>query len=147
MTMDTYEKKYKDSLALIVDCIPDEDGYVHVRPQDIFPELCESEDERIRNEIIAFVEQSIHRGGGTPIPQEKEDKWIAYLEKQGKPKHTPMQNGITINGVEYELIEDNEADECERCALREKCHYSNEVICTQIFENSYVHHRFKKKTK
>ena len=45
-----YEKKYKQSLALMGDCIPDEDGYVHVRPQDIFPELAESEDERIRKE-------------------------------------------------------------------------------------------------
>ena len=45
-----------------------------------FPELKESE--RVRNEIIAFVEQAIHRGGGTPIPQEQEDSWIAWLEKQ-----------------------------------------------------------------
>lgn len=43
------------------------------------------DDEIVRNEIIAFVEQSIHRGGGTPIPQEQENKWIAWLEKQGEP--------------------------------------------------------------
>ena len=40
-----YEKKYKQSLALMGDCIPDEDGYVHVRPQDIFPELADNLDE------------------------------------------------------------------------------------------------------
>ena len=44
-------------------------------------EHCEDE-ERTRNEIIAFVEQSIHSGGGTPIPQELEDKWIAWLESR-----------------------------------------------------------------
>ena len=49
----------------------------------LLPELKESEDERIKNEIIAFIEQSIHRGGGTPIPQEQENKWIAWLEAQG----------------------------------------------------------------
>ena len=54
----------------------------------IFPELYVNEDERIKNEIIAFVEQSIHRGGGTPIPQEQENKWIAWLEKQDEQKHT-----------------------------------------------------------
>lgn len=54
----------------------------------IFPELYVNEDERIKNEIIAFVEQSIHRGGGTPIPQEQENKWIAWLEKQGEQKPT-----------------------------------------------------------
>ena len=43
------------------------------------------DDARTKNEIIAFVEQSIHRGGGTPIPQEQENKWIAWLEKQGEP--------------------------------------------------------------
>jgi hypothetical protein len=43
------------------------------------------DDVRTKNEIIAFVEQSIHRGGGTPIPQEQENKWIAWLEKQGEP--------------------------------------------------------------
>lgn len=52
----------------------------------IFPELKENEDERTKNEIIAFVEQSIHRGGGTPIPEEQEAKWIAWLEKQGEQK-------------------------------------------------------------
>ena len=53
---------------------------------EVFPELKESEEERIRNEIIAFIEQAIHSGGGTIIPEEKEDKWIAYLEKQKEQK-------------------------------------------------------------
>ena len=42
------------------------------------------DNEKTKNEIIAFVEQSIHRGGGTPIPQEQENKWITWLEKQGE---------------------------------------------------------------
>lgn len=53
----------------------------------IFPELRESDDEMTRNEIIAFIEQAIHRGGGTPIPKEKEDKWLAYLERQKEQSH------------------------------------------------------------
>lgn len=50
--------------------------------RNIFPELRESKDERTRNEIIAFIEQAIHSGGGISVPKEKEDKWLAYLEKQ-----------------------------------------------------------------
>jgi hypothetical protein len=138
-----YKKKYKESLALMVDCIPDEDGYVHVRPQDIFPELRESEDEKIRKEISELIMQPTWQ---TEKEFNRRKEIVDWIEKQGEQK-PPMQNGITINGVEYELIEDNEADECERCALREKCHYSNEVICTQIFENLYAHHRFEKRTK
>jgi hypothetical protein len=45
----------------------------------IFPELKESEDERIKNEIIKFLE--------LPHPQfvgkRHQEKWIAWLEKQG----------------------------------------------------------------
>ena len=48
----------------------------------VIPEVAENDDERTRNEIIAFVETSIHRGGGTPIPEEQENKWLAWLEKQ-----------------------------------------------------------------
>lgn len=48
----------------------------------IFPELKESRDEMTKNEIITFVEQAIHHGSGTPVPQEMENKWIAWLEKQ-----------------------------------------------------------------
>lgn len=47
--------------------------------------------ERVRSEIIAFVEQSIHRGGGTPISQEQENKWIAWLEKKGEWKPSDEQ--------------------------------------------------------
>lgn len=50
--------------------------------QRVFPELKESEDERIKYEIVAFIEQSIHRGGGTPIPQEQENRWLCWLEMQ-----------------------------------------------------------------
>lgn len=43
---------------------------------EIFPELCESKDERIRKELIEFVKS---RGG---FKQE----YIAWLEKQGEQK-------------------------------------------------------------
>lgn len=46
----------------------------------LFPELKESEDERIRKEIIDFLE--------LPHPQfvgkRDHEKWIAWLEKQGR---------------------------------------------------------------
>lgn len=55
--------------------------------EKMFPELKESEDERIKYEIIGFVVQSIHRGGGTPISEEQENKWIAWLEKQSEKNY------------------------------------------------------------
>ena len=52
--------------------------------ETIFPELAESEDERMRKELICFLE--------TEIPQcNARDKYIAWLEKQGEQKHeTPI---------------------------------------------------------
>ena len=84
-----YKEKYEQALSRARQfsekpLLEDSAGIVEY----IFPELAESEDERIKNEIIAFVEQSIHRGGGTPIPQEQENKWIDWLEKQGEQKPT-----------------------------------------------------------
>lgn len=59
------------------------DGYsAEIKDGKVIVKKKESEDERIRNEIIAFIEQATHSGGGTIIPEEKEDKWIAYLERQ-----------------------------------------------------------------
>lgn len=50
--------------------------------QDIFPELKESKDERIRNQIINFIEEY-----GNPIHCEWQKDWIAWLKKQApKPK-------------------------------------------------------------
>ena len=80
-----YEKKYKEALEKARELM--DKGYYVLIPE-IFPELKKSEDESIKNEIIAFVVQSIHRCGGTPIPQERENKWIAWLEKQSEKKPT-----------------------------------------------------------
>jgi len=82
-----YEKRYKEACKLLRELYPIMNDYTKKKIDDIVPELKESEDERIKNEIIAFVEQSIHRGGGTPIPEEQETKWIVWLEKkQGEQK-------------------------------------------------------------
>lgn len=89
LTTEQKAKRYDEALkyAKIYYTSGDED--MKMMMKTCFPALVEeSEGEKIRNEIIAFVEQSIHRGGGTPIPQEQEDRWIAWLEKQGEQKPT-----------------------------------------------------------
>lgn len=87
-----YEKKYKEAFELMNDCIPDEDGLVHVRPCDIFPELAESEDERIRKEIISMFETL-----------DRKD-WIAWLEKQSE--HTDIPVDAVLDGNKDGLIAD-----------------------------------------
>lgn len=62
-----------------------EQGQLIVRVEDLentFPELKESEDERIRKELISFLQ--------LPHPQfagkRNQEKWLAWLEKQGEQK-------------------------------------------------------------
>ena len=52
---------------------------------EVFPELKESEDERIRKELIGFL---THRAEVTGFIDEDKDckRWIAYLEKQKEQK-------------------------------------------------------------
>lgn len=77
MTQEEKAKAYDKALSLMVDCVPDKDGLVHVRPEDIFSELRESEDERIRKSIIAIINNYVDNSN-TFKP-----KMLAWLEKQG----------------------------------------------------------------
>ena len=47
--------------------------------ESLFPEIRESEDERIRKEIITFI-------ATTPKQRNSHSKWLAWLEKQGEQK-------------------------------------------------------------
>lgn len=62
-------------------------------------EFEESEDERIRKDIISFVEQAIDAGYGI-ISKERKEKWIAWLEKRGK-------NSMGISEATKQKLEDN----------------------------------------
>ena len=71
-------KAYDEALTLMQDCIPDENGLVHVKPEEIFHELKESEDEGRRKEIMSALKVANVKGGY--------DKHIAWVEKQGEHK-------------------------------------------------------------
>lgn len=78
----------------------------------IFPELNESEDERIREEIIKFIQDFCN-----PCDPEG-DKWIAYLEKL---KEQPKEELVyRLNGLMQDYIKEGE-DEEER-EHRYKCY-------------------------
>lgn len=71
--------------------------------EDIFTELQESEDERIRRDIISYIQVA-----NQIIPQFQKDNWLAWLEKQGekptipkwkyKKDHTPLlRDSLILN--------------------------------------------------
>ena len=87
-----YEKKYKEALERAKDfkngivqfALDPGESIVHY----IFPELRESEDERIRKELIEFIKWSVDRHFmREDFHQAKRpSEWIAYLEKQKVPE-------------------------------------------------------------
>lgn len=50
---------------------------------DLIPDLKESEDERIRKELINFI---LYRAGRVLLDEETEHRFVAYLERQKEPK-------------------------------------------------------------
>jgi len=72
-----YEKKYKEALSKAKDML----SYKEVRCEDmvyLFPELKESEDERLRKTTIAFLKEYAEKGYENAV------ECIDWLEKQGK---------------------------------------------------------------
>ena len=84
-----YEKKYEEALERARDYYEFyKENPAKAQPFiDIFPELAESEDERIRKELIEYLRSD----WDDDITTDDTDRWIAWLEKQKeqKPGTTP----------------------------------------------------------
>ena len=139
------EEKYKKLIRAIkiLREIKPRDESLEKWIKDYVPDLAETDDERIRKSLIYLVH--LYGGEFGKIDANTSvDEILAWLEKQGQPR---MQYGITINGVEYELIKDDEADECDRCALKDLCSTTGEdLLCPPIFGYDITSfHRFEKR--
>jgi hypothetical protein len=88
-TVEEKAKAYDDALELAKEilktrCITGTNGAFYRKDiEDMFPELAESEDEKIRKEIIDHVRgiRNVTESGA-----ERSMKWLAWLEKQGEQK-------------------------------------------------------------
>ena len=81
MTQEQKAKAYDEALKQIKECTPDENGFVTIYPNEIFPELAESEDEKIRKAIIDIVKKDEER-----IGVNAHLKKLQWLERQGEQK-------------------------------------------------------------
>ena len=102
--MDTYEKKYKEALERARQVHTTNVAENKKITEYIFPEFKESEDERIRKELIAEVKDQIDRIPAPDCMDEEDDKalkqlnkWLAWLEKQGEQK--------PLNDTDAEIVE------------------------------------------
>ena len=80
-----YKKKYKDALekAKKNECL-----------ENIFPELKESEDERIREALIYFIKQGEIKGTIRTYLGVTEKEMLAWLEKQGEKESDPRYENL-----------------------------------------------------
>ena len=80
-----YEKKYNEALSqarFYYGNCPTEPEKKKL--ENIFPELRESEEDRIRMELIEYL-----RGDFDNITTDDTDRWITWIEKQKEQKHAP----------------------------------------------------------
>lgn len=55
--------------------------------REIFPELAESEDERIRKELLAVV-------GDLVLPDDQQSRFVTWIEKQGRKEEIKAGNWV-----------------------------------------------------
>lgn len=77
--MESYEKKYKNALEWARQVINGETGFIRKEVEDIFPELKENEDERIRKELKRAIAVALDY---SYFDKETADNILAWLEKQ-----------------------------------------------------------------
>lgn len=92
--MENYKERYDHALETVQEILSSGADAIRIktlkrRLQSVFPELKEkeSEDEKTRKELIAFLEENLYLG----YPDETWDskglkRWITWLEEQGKKK-------------------------------------------------------------
>lgn len=95
-----YEQKYKAALEWMRDVYPTLTGTSKEDAEHFFPELTESEDERIRKDLIGYL---AHRADVTAFIDEGEDckRWIAYLEKRKEPNYCHHEVDLSGCSEEY----------------------------------------------
>ena len=86
-----YKEKFEDFLNRMTGLLDEANkkGHIIVRVEDLenaFPELKESEDEKIRKELLDYCKNRAEKYPNDP-KYKNIGAWIAWLEKQGEQKH------------------------------------------------------------
>jgi hypothetical protein len=100
LSIEQKAQRYDEAINRMKRYVIDEYGCTRIRVTDVFPELKESEDERIIREITKFLVD--FNNGWYERPGENTiDSWLAWLEKQGEQKSADTCDSSTINGKEF----------------------------------------------
>ena len=88
MTIEEKAKRYEEAIERARAKYAMKDQPIHQDLVDIFHELAESEDEKIRKEIINYFKC---QSRDEPSRKDTHNRWIAWLEKQGEQKSCMIQ--------------------------------------------------------
>ena len=149
-----YEKAYKEALEqakFYYGNCPSESE--NKKLEKMFPVLKESEDERIRKEIIEFLTDGIWsvKEIGKVRETQKYAKWIAYLEKQKEQKAaegTAVQKAFVNSKIDYTLEEKCDASDYAEAILPTSVTYGEneeEYKLHKIIEAAFIAGQKKKK--
>ena len=127
-----YEKKYKEALEWARKVMQGKVGFVLDEGLEKFPELKESEDEKIRKEIIDIIDSydvAHLKAAGLPsrIPE-----YIAWLEKQGEhanflskiqagDKVTRNEDGVLVNLSQLNRVAKKDEKQGEQNLVKHFC--------------------------
>ena len=92
LSIEEKAKRFDEALKQIKECNPDENGFITIYPQEIFPELKESEGDNIRKEMLDYCHKRMNNEF-TTITIHQVERWLSWLEKQGEQQ----LNGTFIN--------------------------------------------------
>lgn len=93
-----YKQKYKEALTWVESIYHELSHDRQMEAEAFFPELKESEDEKIRKEILLFCQGRANNYPNAPMYGNIR-KWIAWLEKQGEQKPITFNNAHVINSA------------------------------------------------
>ena len=141
--MDTYEKKYKEALAHAREIHRNEDE----KRRDmewLFPELAESEDERIRKAIHIYLDWLDGRKDCQPKGDYTIKDMIAWLEKQGEFKSSKWTEGDVVrHGGVLALVTNGRnamKSNCEQITIQ----YPDEWVKAEKKERKYFFEELEK---
>lgn len=99
LTIEQKAKAYDEALKQIKECTLDENGFVTIYPNEIFPALKEREDEKIRKHLIVLFKDEYGKNSNARFAGIKVKDIIAWLEKQGEwsKEDEKMFNSIVVH--------------------------------------------------
>ena len=89
-----YEEKYKEAIYFLKELRPKISDYYREKLDGLFPELAESEDERIRRRIYDYINITLDDNESV-----EKEKWLAWLEKQGETYTKKDVDDAWVQGV------------------------------------------------